>query len=872
MDILNLEKKASIKTEYEFPIIYYEENMYFKKDKSSWAVYKLEGYTYNFRGYGAKLSKLNDLTRLLWNLKLEGQVRAIPVVTSIREVNDRMKKRAIGPLKVQVIQELEAQTNDLVQFIGDEGNEYDWYLIVKLDKPNHFFSNMKEFIQSVYQDPIRKLNEIAGLDNPEIFLREIGAFKNFEELIFQRINKHEKASRTDEYEIQKLIKQLFYFGIGEPEMRGERPSYDRFRTDKSKTWKPAAEIITRNGEKVIRPHTRDIMTLTEAEINIKPMRHLEITQFYKGREVTTYQAYIVVADIPDLHFPGNEWLYSLLTETRFPINVSIRFKVKEYKDAIGEVRKKQKDIADQDEHIRGSNNAVPLDVMESSEEAVVMEHDLKNRKFPLLYTTIIIGVNANDKEELNKRVESIRTHFDDIRTEVPAGDQWMLFNEMMIGGEQYATDYILRLTPEALAGSMFGAIDRLGDEEGVYIGLTGVLRKPVRIDLWKPALVNRAPNIAVCGSQGGGKSFTADLLACTAAKLGAKVLAIDPKGDRTNWPADLRSFGNEVKVTTFTAKEKDKGKLDPFNILKTGMTKEDYKERMLEAANLALDICMFLIAADRKDPRSRLLIQSVDRVVNSPKVTPAMNRIIDEFRTMAKEAENDGDPIKKSHCSEIADTLHSYKNMAYASLLFGDGDEDAVNLESAINVLQIQNLTFPKEGTLPEEYTYQEIIGYACLLAISGFIMRFIMGDRNILKVFEMDEATVMRSTPTGRNLVNKIQRMARAMFSPGIFISQNVDDFGDEKVRNNIGYKFAFKSTDEVEIRKVLDFYNLEHTKENIETIKNLGNGVTLFQDLEGRTGVVAIDAVFEEYIKAFNTTPESKKEEDDEEITITA
>lgn len=428
---------------------------------------------------------------------------------------------------------------------------------------------------------------------------------------------------------------------------------------------------------------------------------------------------------------------------------------------------------------------------------------------------------------------------------------------MLIGGEQYATDYLLRLTPEHLAGSMIGATKELGDDIGIYLGITGVLKKPVRIAPWKPSQVNRAPNIATVGSQGGGKSYTSDLIVAKTVKMGARAIVIDPKGDRTYWEYDLKSFAGQVRVTTFTADEKDKGKLDPYNIMKSGATDENYVEKMKEAGNLAIDICMFLIAADRKDPRTRQLLVAVERV--SRKANPSMNKIIEEHRIMAIEAEKENDPIKKNMNLDIADTLNSYRQMAYSSLLFGDGDEEAVSLEKQINILQIQNLVFPREGTLPENYTFQEIIGYACLLAISGYIMSFIMGPRGELKIFELDEVTVLRATPTGKNLINKLQRMARALNSPGIFISQSVDDVGDEKVRNDLGYKFAFKSTDDEEIVKILKFYGLEATKENMEVIRNLDNGVTLFQDLYGRTGVVAIDSVFQEYDWAFDTKPET-------------
>ena len=37
----------------------------------------------------------------------------------------------------------------------------------------------------------------------------------------------------------------------------------------------------------------------------------------------------------------------------------------------------------------------------------------------------------------------------------------------------------------------------------------------------------------------------------------------------------------------------------------------------------------------------------------------------------------------------------------------------------------------------------------------------------------------------------------------------------------------------------------------------KNLGNGECLFQDLDGRVGLLKFDAVYEHLIKAFDTNP---------------
>ena len=131
------------------------------------------------------------------------------------------------------------------------------------------------------------------------------------------------------------------------------------------------------------------------------------------------------------------------------------------------------------------------------------------------------------------------------------------------------------------------------------------------------------------------------------------------------------------------------------------------------------------------------------------------------------------------------------------------------------------------------------------------------MGDKSVLTLFELDESTVVRATPAGRNTMNSLHRMARSLNSPGYFIGQSVDDIGDEKIRNNIGYKFCFKTTDIKEIRKVLEYYKLEENESNIEMLSNLENGVCLFQDHEGRTAVIALDSIFEEYDRGLDTRP---------------
>ena len=55
----------------------------------------------------------------------------------------------------------------------------------------------------------------------------------------------------------------------------------------------------------------------------------------------------------------------------------------------------------------------------------------------------------------------------------------------------------------------------------------------------------------------------------------------------------------------------------------------------------------------------------------------------------------------------------------------------------------------------------------------------------------------------------------------------------------------------------------NLEATQENKEVLKNLKNGECLFQDLDRHIGILRFDAVFQDIIDLFSTTPKARGQE---------
>lgn len=109
-----------------------------------------------------------------------------------------------------------------------------------------------------------------------------------------------------------------------------------------------------------------------------------------------------------------------------------------------------------------------------------------------------------------------------------------------------------------------------------------------------------------------------------------------------------------------------------------------------------------------------------------------------------------------------------------------------------------------------------ELLSVAMLIVISTFALDFIHTDRSIFKICGFGEAWSFLNVAQGKTLANKLVRAGRAMNAAVYFVTQNAADLADESLKNNIGLKFAFRSTDIVEIKKTLEFFGLDPEDEN--------------------------------------------------------
>lgn len=116
-------------------------------------------------------------------------------------------------------------------------------------------------------------------------------------------------------------------------------------------------------------------------------------------------------------------------------------------------------------------------------------------------------------------------------------------------------------------------------------------------------------------------------------------------------------------------------------------------------------------------------------------------------------------------------------------------------------------------------------------------------------------------------NCFDYLSRMGRSLYTGCIFNGHSVTDIPSEGIKNTISYKFCFQTTTDGEAERMCEYMDLEATQENKEVLKNLKNGECLFQDLDRHIGILRFDAVFQDIIDLFSTTPKAKGQEEEQE-----
>ena len=813
-----------------FPIKYIDNNLVWNKDNEVFAYYELIPYNYSFLSAEQKFI-VHDSFRQLIAQSREGKIHALQIATesSIRSMQKQSKKLVTGKLKEVAYQKIDEQTEALVSMIGDNQVDYRFFLGFKLmvTEEQLNLKNIKKSAWLTFTEFLHEVNHTLMNDFVSMPNDEINRYMKMEKLLENKISRRFKVRRLEINDFGYLMEHLY----GRDGIAYEDYEYQL----------PKKKL---NKETLIKYY--DLIRPTRCVIE-ESQRYLSL----EHEDKESYVSYFTVnAIVGELDFPSSEIFYFQQQQFTFPVDTSMNVEIVENRKALTTVRNKKKELKDLDNHAYQAGSETSSNVVDALDSVDELETDLDQSKESMYKLSYVIRVSAPDLDELKRRCDEVKDFYDDLNVKLvrPAGDMLGLHSEFLPASKRYINDYVQYVKSDFLAGLGFGATQQLGETTGIYMGYSvdtgrNVYLQPSLASQGVKGTVTNALASAFVGSLGGGKSFCNNLLVYYAVLFGGQAVILDPKSERGNWKETLPEIAREINIVNLTSDKDNAGLLDPFVIMKD---KED-------GATLAKEILTFLTGISTRDgDKFPVLISAISKVSESEH--RGLLNVITELR-------QENTPI----ANHIANHIASFTNYDFAHLLFSDGTvENTISLDNQLNIIQVADLVLPDKDTTFNEYTTIELLSVAMLIVISTFALDFIHSDRSIFKIVDLDEAWAFLNVAQGETLSNKLVRAGRAMQAGVYFVTQSSGDVAKESLKNNIGLKFAFRSTDINEIKQTLEFFGIDKDDENNQKrLRDLENGQCLLQDLYGRVGVVQIHPVFEELLHAFDTRPPVQRNE---------
>ncbi|OUQ05085.1 ATP/GTP-binding protein [Thomasclavelia spiroformis] len=812
-----------------FPIKYIDNNLVWNKDNEVFAYYELIPYNYSFLSAEQKFI-VHDSFRQLIAQSREGKIHALQIATesSVRSIQEQSKKLVTGRLRDVAIQKIDEQTEALVSMIGDNQVDYRFFIGFKLIVTEEKVSldSMKKSAFLTFKEFLNEVNHTLMNDFISMPDDEINRYMKMEKLLENKISRRFKFRRLDKNDFGYLIEHIY---------GRDGVAYEDYEYSLPKKKLKKATLIKQYD--LIRP-TRCLIEESQRYIRLE------------HEDSESFVSYFTVnAIVGELDFPSSEIFYFQQQQFTFPVDTSMNVEIVGNRKALSTVRNKKKELKDLDNHAYQSGSETSSNVVDALDSVDELETDLDQSKESMYKLSYVIRVSAPDLDELKRRCDEVKDFYDDLNVKLvrPAGDMLGLHSEFLPASKRYINDYVQYVKSDFLAGLGFGATQQLGENTGIYIGYSvdtgrNVYLQPSLASQGIKGTVTNALASAFVGSLGGGKSFCNNLIVYYSVLFGGQAVILDPKSERGNWKETLPEIAHEINIVNLTSDKENAGLLDPFVIMKN----------VKDAESLAIDILTFLTGISSRDGEKFPVLRKAVRAVTQSDQRGLLH-VIDELR-------REDTAIARN----IADHIDSFTDYDFAHLLFSDGSvKNAISLDNLLNIIQVADLVLPDKDTTFEEYTTIELLSVAMLIVISTFALDFIHSDRSIFKIVDLDEAWAFLNVAQGETLSNKLVRAGRAMQAGVYFVTQSSGDVSKESLKNNIGLKFAFRSTDINEIKHTLEFFGIDKDDENNQKrLRDLENGQCLLQDLYGRVGVVQIHPVFEELLHAFDTRPPVKSE----------
>ncbi|HEP1515375.1 DNA segregation ATPase [Streptococcus pyogenes] len=345
--------------------------------------------------------------------------------------------------------------------------------------------------------------------------------------------------------------------------------------------------------------------------------------------------------------------------------------------------------------------------------------------------------------------------------------------------------------------------------------------------------VTKNPHIIITGATGQGKSYLAQMIFLHTAQQNVRVLYIDPKRELRQHYLQVVSDPDYAKqfplrkeqieqinfVTLDSAVKENHGVLDPIVIL----DKED-------ASSTAKNMLLYLLrnATEVKIVQTTALTEAISEVISRREngEVVGFNQVIET--------------LCQSDNQDIVDVGHYFKAIIKNSILelaFSDGNVKGLSYEERVTVLEVADLSLPKDGA--EHISDHESNSIALMFALGAFCKHF--GERTNEETVEIfDEAWILMQSSEGKAVIKSMRRVGRSKYNVLMLVSQSVHDAENDDDTTGFGTIFAFYEKSEREA--ILTHVGLEVNEKNLEWIDNMISGQCLYYDVYGNLNMMSV------------------------------